>query len=118
LSGRRLDEPLRTTLQWVANGYYFAVLGLAGVGAVAGWSRRRLAVVLLAWTVALWTLDETLMIADSRYHLPLIPVFAVLAAYGLVTLAAAARSRLERLRRKSLGQGSMALFKTVRYVLL
>ncbi len=98
LSGRRLDEPLRTILQWVANGYYFAVLGLAGVGAAAGWSRRRPAVVLLAWTVALWTVNETLMIADSRYHLPLIPVFTVLAAYGLVVLVAAARSWALRVR--------------------
>jgi hypothetical protein len=56
--------------------------------------------VLLAWTVALWTVNETLMIADSRYHLPLIPVFTVLAAYGLVTLAAAARSWVARARRE------------------
>jgi 4-amino-4-deoxy-L-arabinose transferase-like glycosyltransferase len=105
LSGRRLDEPLRTILQWVANGYYFAVLGLAGVGAVAGWSRRRPAVVLLAWTVALWTVNETLMIADSRYHLPLIPVFTVLAAYGLVTVAAAARQRAVRARA---GRGALS----------
>jgi 4-amino-4-deoxy-L-arabinose transferase-like glycosyltransferase len=98
LSGQRLDEPLRTILRQVANGYYFAVLGLAGIGAVAAWSRRRPAAALLAWTVLLWTVNETLMIADSRYHLPLIPAFTLLAAYGLVALAAAARSWALRVR--------------------
>ena len=83
-SGRRFDEPLRSALQWTANSYYFVVLGLAGLGAAAAWSRNRPAAVLLVWTVLLWTLNETLMIADSRYHLPLMPVIIILAAAGVV----------------------------------
>jgi 4-amino-4-deoxy-L-arabinose transferase-like glycosyltransferase len=95
-SGRRFDEPLRGALQWAANGYYFVVLGLAGLGAAAAWSRHRAAAVLLVWTALLWTLNETLMIADSRYHLPLVPVFAVLAAAGLVAVARAVSAARDR----------------------
>jgi 4-amino-4-deoxy-L-arabinose transferase-like glycosyltransferase len=95
-SGRRFDEPLRSVLQWTANSYYFVVLGLAGLGAVVAWSRHRPAAVLLVWTVLLWTLNETLMIADSRYHLPLVPVFVVLGASGVMTLVDAVRTRTHR----------------------
>jgi 4-amino-4-deoxy-L-arabinose transferase-like glycosyltransferase len=95
-SGRRFDEPLRSALQWTANGYYFVVLGLAGLGAVAAWSRSRPAAVLLLWTVLLWTLNETLMIADSRYHLPLVPVFTLLAAAGVVAVSRAVNAARAR----------------------
>lgn len=96
LSGWRFREPLRSALQWTANGYYFIVLGLAGLGAAIAWSRHRAAAVLLLWTALHWTLNETLMIADSRYHLPLMPVVAVLGAAGVAGIAQAVRTRPRR----------------------
>jgi len=57
------------------------------------WSRRRAAGLLLVWTVLLSTLNETLMIAGSRYHLPLVPAFSLLAAYGVVAVGATVKSR-------------------------
>ncbi len=98
----RLDEPLRSVLQGVANGYYFAVVGLALAGGTLAASRRRPGAVLLLWAVAVWTVAETLMLADSRYHFPLIPILTVLAG---VTLSAV-RERAPALLRGR-GPGTM-----------
>jgi 4-amino-4-deoxy-L-arabinose transferase-like glycosyltransferase len=77
------DEVLST----LANGYFFAVLGLALVSAPRWLSRRNPAAVFLLLTVAYYTLlHGFLFIGNPRFHAPLLPVFSIMAATGLVAL--------------------------------
>jgi hypothetical protein len=75
----------------VANVYYFATLALAGIGVLLwlGRDRRALALPLLA--IGVFTLGQMLFFDDPRFHYPMLPAFALLAAAGIVALADATR---------------------------
>ena len=72
---------------------YYAVLIAAAVGVVAaGW---RSPLVRLVLPVALlWTLGHVAFFATPRFHLPLIPLFAVCAGYGFAFIGRAVVGRL------------------------
>ncbi|HUS81697.1 MAG TPA: glycosyltransferase family 39 protein [Dehalococcoidia bacterium] len=68
----------------LANGYYFGVLLLAAAGVFAWFSIRDRAKLLLVLIVAAWTALHLAFIPGSRYHAPLLPLFALWAAVGIV----------------------------------
>jgi hypothetical protein len=68
----------------LANGYYFAVLLLALVGVPLSFAVRDKKKLLLVLLVAAWTALHLVFIPGSRYHAPLLPLFALWAAAGVV----------------------------------
>ena len=76
-----VSESIDKGLGTIATGFFFLVCGLAMVGA---WVRRRdtgvrLLVLAAGYFVALHTL---LFVGNPRYHAPLYPILAILAAVG------------------------------------
>ncbi len=67
----------------VANVYYFAVLALSGIG-LALWRRRWRTLLLPLLAVAVFTLGQIPFFTDPRFHYPMLPAFALLAAAGIV----------------------------------
>ena len=84
----------------VANVYYFAVLALAGVGLLVWLRRPRGALLLPLLAVAVFTLGQLPFFTDPRFHYPVLPAFALLAAAGGVA-AAEAIGRVVARRRTS-----------------
>ena len=81
----------------LANWYYFGILLLAVASvpvSLAIRDKRKLLLVLLA---AAWTAMHLAFIPGSRYHAPLLPLFALWAAVGVVFLW----DRLTLLRKKA-----------------
>ncbi len=74
----------------VANVYYFAAIALSGIGLFL-WRRRWRALLLPILAVAVFTLGELPFFTDPRFHYPMLPAFAFLAAAGVVALFDAAR---------------------------
>ena len=76
------EEQLAT----VANAYYFVVLGWVAL-TVPFWfslsDRRRLLLLVL---LLVWTGNHLVFIPNPRYHFPLVPIFAILAAQGALVL--------------------------------
>ena len=79
-----------------ANAYYFTVLALAGGGLLVWLRRPRGALVLPLLAVAVFTLGQLPFLTDPRFHYPMLPAFALLAAAGLVAAAGVARRALAR----------------------
>jgi len=81
----------------LANGYYFAVMLTAAASVVAWFSIRDRQKLLLVMMVAAWTAMHLVFMPGSRYHAPLLPLFALWAAAGLVLvwdrLSGAVKSR-------------------------
>jgi len=80
-----VNESIASWLGAIASGFFFLVCGLAMVGA---WVRRRdagvqLLVLAAGYFVVLHTL---LFVGNPRYHAPLYPILAVLAAIGVSAL--------------------------------
>ena len=80
----------------VANAYYFAVLALAGGGLLVWLRRPRGGLVLPLLAVAVFTLGQLPFFTDPRFHYPMLPAFALLAAAGLVAAASTVRSVFAR----------------------
>jgi len=80
----------------VANAYYFAVLALAGGGLLVWLRRPRGGLLLPLLAVAVFTLGQLPFFTDPRFHYPMLPAFALLAAAGLVALAGTVRSVFAR----------------------
>ena len=88
----------------VTNAYYFAVIAAAGLGLLY-WSRRPRGLLLLPLlVVAVFTLGQLLFFATSRFHLPMLPSFALLAAAGLLWGA----QELGRRRQRDTGRSAPA----------
>ena len=68
----------------LANGYYFAVLLMAATGVFAWFSLRDRRKLLLVLMVAAWTALHLAFMPGSRYHAPLLPLFALWAAAGVL----------------------------------
>lgn len=68
----------------LANGYYFAILLLALVGVPLSFAVRDRKKLLLVLLVGAWTALHLVFIPGSRYHAPLLPLFALWAAAGVV----------------------------------
>ena len=81
-----LSVPLRDALLAVSNVYYFAVLGLLLLGAPFWFSLRNPGRVLLVSLILYWTLIHLVFFANPRFHAPVMPVAALLAALPLAAL--------------------------------
>ena len=74
-------------LSYLANAFYFLTLGLSAIGAWR-WYRRALGGLSLPVLVIVsLTLVQLLFFSLTRYHIPMLPAFALLAGVGLVFLA-------------------------------
>ena len=79
---------LRRAVPPLVDATHYGLLLLAAA-AVPFWVRRREPVaVLLVAVVALWALFHVALFAIPRYHLPLLPIFSIAAAWTLAKLSA------------------------------
>jgi hypothetical protein len=60
--------------------YYFTVLALVALGIRRWFSLREPGRVLLISLVAYWTLIHLVFFGDARFHTPIMPIVALLAA--------------------------------------
>jgi 4-amino-4-deoxy-L-arabinose transferase-like glycosyltransferase len=90
-----VGKPIGNRSLWknIANVYYFSVLALAGVGLVPWWRQRRGALLLPLLLIGVFTLGQMLFFATSRFHVPMLPSFCLLAAAGIVAGVEYVRSR-------------------------
>jgi hypothetical protein len=77
---------VREALLGLSNVYYFTVLGLVALGLPLWASRREPGRVLLISLVGYWTLIHLAFFADPRFHAPIMPIAALLAALPLAAL--------------------------------
>ncbi len=70
----------------LANVYYFGILLLMAIGIFAWFSVRDRRKLLLVLLVGAWTVMHLAFIPGSRYHAPLLPLFALWGAVGIVFL--------------------------------
>ncbi|MBW2287104.1 MAG: glycosyltransferase family 39 protein [Deltaproteobacteria bacterium] len=82
-----LDPATWQRLQWTANGYWFTMLALATVGLATtrSWKRGTAALLLLGVLLP-WLCLHIVLLGGPRYHVPQIPVLALLAACGIAQL--------------------------------
>jgi 4-amino-4-deoxy-L-arabinose transferase-like glycosyltransferase len=88
-----LPGPVREGLFALSNVYYFAVLGLLLLGAGRWLSLREPGRLLLLSLVGYWTLIHLVFFGNPRFHAPVMPLVALLAA---LAWAGALRGREER----------------------
>jgi len=84
---RFLPRPIREGLLALSNVYYFTVLGLLALGFGRWFSLREPGRLLLVALVAYWTLVHVVFFGDPRFHAPIMPVVALLAALAWVAPA-------------------------------
>lgn len=78
----------------VADYYYFAAVALSGIGLLVWLRRPRGALALPLLLIAVFTFGQLLFFTDPRFHYPMLPAFALLAAAGLTAAVDQARQRL------------------------
>jgi 4-amino-4-deoxy-L-arabinose transferase-like glycosyltransferase len=83
----RADDALRA----LANGFWFAMLVLAGVGLIASRSLLAGAAAMLPTIIVAWTLAHIIFFGDPRFHYPVVFVFAILGARGIAFIAEVVR---------------------------
>ena len=81
-----MSSATRQGLLALSNIYYFAMLGLVALGVRLWFSTKDAGKVLLVSLVAYWTLMHMAFFGDPRFHAPIMPVAALLAAPALVAL--------------------------------
>lgn len=81
-----LGSYLREALLSLSNVYYFSVLVFLALGVPLWFSLRDPGRLLLISVIAYWTLVHLVFFGDPRFHTPIMPVVALLAALPLVTL--------------------------------
>ena len=86
-------------LRGIANGFWFAALGVAGIGLIADRARLRGIVAILPATLLLWTVVHLVFFGDPRFHYPVVFIVALLAARGLVAMRALVSRRQPSFRR-------------------
>lgn len=75
-----LPRPVREGLLALSNVYYFTVLGLLALGFGRWFSLREPGRLLLVTIAAYWTLVHVVFFGDPRFHAPIMPIAALLAA--------------------------------------
>ncbi len=81
-----LGDNLREGLRSLSNVYYFAVLGFLALGVPLWFSLRDPGRLLLISLIAYWTLVHLAFFGDPRFHAPIMPLVALLAALPWVAL--------------------------------
>lgn len=89
-----LDDDTEDRIDLVSNIYWYALLALAAVGAVVTAARRASGVVLPAVGLVVWTAVSLVFFAEPRFHVPVYPLFAVLAGAAIAALLEAASNRV------------------------
>jgi 4-amino-4-deoxy-L-arabinose transferase-like glycosyltransferase len=81
-------------LRLTADGYWFAMLGLAlvGLGTLRSWPPTA-APLLLLGVIVPWFCLHVVFLGGPRYHVPQIPAIALLAALGVDAIVAGAKKR-------------------------
>jgi 4-amino-4-deoxy-L-arabinose transferase-like glycosyltransferase len=94
----------------VSNAYYGLLMALAIVGAPAWWAARRGRTVFVAiMPIAYYTLlFAVLFIGSNRYHVPIVPYIAILAAVPISVLAGLAIEQWRGLRSRDADVGGSA----------
>ena len=87
-------------LRALADGFWFAALGFAGVGLLADRARLRGPLAVLPLTVLMWTAVHLVFFGDSRFHYPIVFIVALFAARGVLVLYAAVLRREPSLDRR------------------
>jgi 4-amino-4-deoxy-L-arabinose transferase-like glycosyltransferase len=81
-----LDDNLREGLLSLSNVYYFSVLSLILLGLPLWLSLRDPGRLLIVSIIAYWTLVHLMFFGDPRFHAPIMPLAALLAALSWVAL--------------------------------
>jgi len=81
-----LSSGARQGLIALSNVYYFAMLGMVALGVRLWFSTKDAGKVLLISLVSYWLLVSMVFFGDPRFHAPIMPVAALLAAPALVSL--------------------------------
>jgi hypothetical protein len=81
-----LSTAARDGLRLLSNVYYFAILGVLLLGVPFWLSAREPGRVLLVSLVLYWTLIHLVFFGDPRFHAPILPVVALLAALPLAAM--------------------------------
>jgi 4-amino-4-deoxy-L-arabinose transferase-like glycosyltransferase len=89
--GYYASQSLEDSLRSLANAYWFGMLILAAAGLIASRGRLNGPLGLLPIMVLTWTAFHLLFFGDSRFHYPIVFVFALLGARGTVVLFDALR---------------------------
>ena len=79
-------DSLEWALRRFANVWWFTAIALSGIGLLAARARFAGPVGLLPLLVGVWTLTHLLFFGDSRFHYPIVFVFALLGARGAVAM--------------------------------
>lgn len=93
-AGKAMEN--RDSWESIANLFYFGVLALSAGGVVQWWRQRRGEILLPLLMVAVFTLGQLLFFGIPRFHFPMLPAFALLAAFSLTLvddLISGSRSR-------------------------
>jgi 4-amino-4-deoxy-L-arabinose transferase-like glycosyltransferase len=81
-----MSSALRDVLRMTGEVFYFAVLAAAGLGVLRWLVQRSEAALLPVITILAWSFAHIVTFGDLRYHVPVMPVFVLLAGYGLAWL--------------------------------
>lgn len=92
--------PAEDLLRAVANGFWFAALGLAGAGLIVERRRLRGPLAVLPLTLLAWTAVHIVFFGDSRFHFPVVFIIALLGARGLLAVPAMVLRREPSLGRR------------------
>lgn len=91
-----LSAAARGGLLFISDAYYFAVFVFLVLGARLWFSHRDPGKLLLCSLVGYWTLVHLVFFGDPRFHAPIMPVVALLAAPALVALWAGRPARVRQ----------------------
>jgi 4-amino-4-deoxy-L-arabinose transferase-like glycosyltransferase len=86
-----LNSNLREGLLTLSNVYYFSVLSLVLLGIPLWFSLRHPGRLLIISLIAYWTLVHLVFFGDPRFHAPIMPLAALLAALSWVALRSGRR---------------------------
>jgi 4-amino-4-deoxy-L-arabinose transferase-like glycosyltransferase len=91
-----VSDAARERLNFTANAVYYATLSLAGVGLLLSIALRRYlaSFALPVVAVLVWTAGHIVFFADARFHMPMIPLFCIMAGAAVSMLIDLAMGRL------------------------
>jgi 4-amino-4-deoxy-L-arabinose transferase-like glycosyltransferase len=83
-----MSPAVRGILRPITNYYYFAVLAASVLALVRSWRTRPAGLLLPLLTIAVLTAGNVAFFSITRFHVPIMPMFCVLAGYGLAGVPA------------------------------
>jgi 4-amino-4-deoxy-L-arabinose transferase-like glycosyltransferase len=80
-----LNESARNVLRHAANAFYFVVLAASGLALLGPWRERKAGLLFGLVVIGVWTVGSLAFFTITRFHFPIMPVFALLAGEALST---------------------------------